>query len=90
MSFHPFSHKGHIVAKPNCFINEDFLFFYNIEIPCHHWPWYGMPYQPSCFTQLKATKDALIDGSHVSKTYKHMLNYESSHMNKSQPYNLCN
>jgi hypothetical protein len=47
-----------------------------------------MPYQPSCFTQLKVTKDTLIDGSHVLKIYKHILDYESSHMSKSQPYNL--
>jgi hypothetical protein len=43
-----------------------------------------MPSQPSHFIQLKVTKDALIDGWHVSKIYKHMFNYESSHMNKSQ------
>jgi len=47
-----------------------------------------MPYQPSCFIQLKATKNAFIDGSHVSKIYKHILKYESSHMSKSQPYNI--
>jgi len=43
-----------------------------------------MPRPFSHFIQLKVTKDALINGRHVSKNYKHMFNYESSHMNKSQ------
>ncbi len=36
-------------------------------------------------TQLKVTKDTLIDRWHVLKIYKHMFNYESLHMSESQP-----
>jgi hypothetical protein len=42
-------------------------------------------YQPSHLTQLRVTKDALIDAWHVSKIYKHVFNYESSHTSKNQP-----
>jgi hypothetical protein len=44
-----------------------------------------MPCQPSHSTQLKAIKNTLKNGWHVLKIYKHMFNYESSQMNKSQP-----
>jgi hypothetical protein len=43
-----------------------------------------MPRQPNHFIKLKVTKNALIDEWHVSKIYKHMFNYESPHMNKSE------
>jgi hypothetical protein len=43
-----------------------------------------MPCQPNRYIQLKVTKNVLIVGSHVLKIYKHMFNYESSHMSKSQ------
>jgi hypothetical protein len=44
-----------------------------------------MPCQPSRFPQVRVTKDARIDEWHVSKIYKHMFDYESSHMSKNQP-----
>jgi hypothetical protein len=40
-----------------------------------------MPCQPTCFTQLKVTKDVLIDEWHVLKIDKHTFNYEFSHIN---------
>jgi hypothetical protein len=40
-----------------------------------------MPFQFNHFIQLNVTKDALMDGWHMSKIYKHI----TLHMTKSQP-----
>jgi hypothetical protein len=34
-----------------------------------------MPFQFSCFIQLNVTKNALMDGRHVSKIYKHVTSH---------------
>jgi hypothetical protein len=51
MLFHPFSRKGHLVAKPNHFIDYDF-FYFGLILRFHVIDDFGMMCKNACHLNL--------------------------------------
>jgi len=62
------------------FFNNNEIFLSSLTLV---WHVKCMSFQLSDFIQPSVTKDVLMDGWHVSKIYKHIINY--LHMTKNQP-----